>query len=90
MVSRVESGERDATPDFVLALARAWDMGTDDLLALAGLAEQQAPMPSNEHARAELLAIFNRLDHEDQIRLIENAKSLRAAAQRLKGRRGER
>jgi len=42
----------------------------------------------NEQNRAELLAIFDRLDDEDQIRIIENAKVVRIATQKLKQARG--
>ena len=54
--------------------------------ARAGLATE--PMLVNEQNRAELLAIFDRLDDEDQIRIIENAKAVRIATQKLKQARG--
>jgi len=80
-VSAIELDTYPPTHKFVYAVAKAWDMDADVLLTKAGLAAE--PIPVNEQSRAELLAIFDRLDEADQLRLIEHAKALRTATQKL-------
>ena len=81
-VSEVELGQAPTLP-FLYALAQAYELDENVLRAQAGLTTE--PMPANEQARAELLAIFDRLDDEDQVRVIEHAKAVRTATQKLRG-----
>jgi len=85
-ISAIELGSYPPTHKFVYAVARVWELDASALLTKAGLAAE--PMPVNEQTRAELLAIFDRLDEEDQMRVIENAKSLQMVRQKLKQSRG--
>jgi transcriptional regulator with XRE-family HTH domain len=80
-ISAVELGQAPTLP-FIFALSQAFELDERVLRTQAGLADE--PMTASEQARAELLSIFDRLDEEDQLRLIENAKALRTATQKLR------
>lgn len=80
MVSRVESGKREPTAEFVLALAKA--LGIDQRLVAAKAGLSDAPIPVSEQTRAELLSVFDQLSDDDQSTLIELARALRRQEQK--------
>lgn len=83
VISRIESGEREPTADFAIAVAKTLQLEPNLVLAKAGLADE--PLPVNEQSRAELMSVFDRLSDEDQVRLIEMAKGLEQAERKLGG-----
>lgn len=74
-LGRVLNKERLAGNEACRAIAKAFGMRDVDVMKIAGLAN---PEPDKEAPTVrELLADFNALSDEDQIAVLEHAKSLR-------------
>jgi transcriptional regulator with XRE-family HTH domain len=85
VISAVENGDESYSADFVIAIADALDQDESLALQIAGKSTVNPSAAKGDNNRySELQSIYKRLSDEDQIRLLDMAKSLKQTEEKLK------
>jgi transcriptional regulator with XRE-family HTH domain len=78
-VSMILSRQKQAGLDFCIGVSRALHLPAETVLRKAGLLPAR---PEDSEITSELVYVFNQLGHEEQVRLLVQARALRDWSER--------